>query len=74
MKSVYCYDKDGVKTELHFDNINRIRQKGDHISLIQRNDTAALHISEREMRRTGGKIELFPDDAVNADGEVELPF
>jgi len=69
MKSVYKYDKDGVKTEVHLDNISRVRQKGDNISLIARNEQAALHISEREMRRTGGKIELLPDDVTD-----NLPF
>lgn len=69
MKAVYSYDKDGVKTEIHLDNISRVRQKGDNISLIARNEQATLHISEREMRRTGGKIELLPDDVTD-----NLPF
>jgi len=73
MKSVYRYDKEGVKTEIHLDNISRVRQKGEHISLITRNEKGSLLISEREMRRTGGKIELLPDD-VSDNATDELPF
>lgn len=75
MKSVYRYEKDGVKTELHIDNISRVRQKGDNISLIARNEKAVLHISEREMIRIGGKIELMPDDADELSEDAdELTF
>lgn len=45
MKSVYRYDKEGVKTEIHLDNISRVRQKGEHISLITRNEKGSLLIS-----------------------------
>ena len=63
MKAVYVFEEDGVQKKIHIDNISRIRQKGDHISLIERNEKVKLHISERSMRRNNGRIELSPDDA-----------
>lgn len=73
MKIAYKYKKDGCNTELYLDNVNRIRQKGDHISLTNRNGNVALHISEKEMKRLKGKIELLPDETSSMSGD-EMPW
>lgn len=62
MKATYIFEEDGVQKKIHIDNISRIRQKGEHITLIERNEKVKLHISERNMRRNNGRIELYTDD------------
>lgn len=72
MRIAYMYEKDGCKYAVHLDNVGKIRQKGDRINLTNRSGNTALFISEREMKRLNGRIELLPDDTSGMSGD-ELP-
>jgi 16S rRNA U1498 N3-methylase RsmE len=61
VKAIIKYQQDGVDTEIHFDNVYRVRQKGDRITLIDGNGYK-LKCTNRELRNNQMEIVLLPDE------------
>jgi hypothetical protein len=61
MKAIIKYQKDDVKVTIQFDNVSRVRQKGDHVTLVDRNG-CKLKCSQKDLRINQREIVLLPDE------------
>jgi len=75
MKASYEYMEDGIETSISIDHVGRIKEKGESINLIAKNEVVKMKISHRHMRSHDGHIVIMPDEVTRlSDDAKELPF